>query len=293
MVLTTDGTVKSRTVRRLAPSRRHQLDVLSSVKGLPWDDQGAARRGRPRKETGPAPVAVPPATEEEQAAAEDSRESPPLPTIVEEAAAGQAAGGAETEPEADMNGTTPVQTPVRESAAPVSPRRLAARTPQEERTTTEEARPAKLARPPPMPVVDRTREREVYIGTPDPPAKRTMIGALQTEDEDPGDYFDGSFTPVEAQPDESDDPGPLTDDNPLAQKGKALEIERFAKFSCYEVLTEADAAKLAKPIYIKTRCETVWKKEDGNGFAGQGGWRKSLHHCSGVTTCLHPPPATT
>ena len=48
----------TRTIQRLEPSRRHDAGFLGKVKGLPWDAQDGALRGRPRKESAPPPVLV-------------------------------------------------------------------------------------------------------------------------------------------------------------------------------------------------------------------------------------------
>ena len=55
IVLTPGGRVFSRTVRRLEPSRRHDVAFLGTVKGLPWDAQDGIVRGRLRKEPAPPP----------------------------------------------------------------------------------------------------------------------------------------------------------------------------------------------------------------------------------------------
>ena len=57
IVLTPGGRVFSRTIRRLEPSRRHDVAFLGTVKGLPWDAQDGIVRGRPRQEPAtPPPV---------------------------------------------------------------------------------------------------------------------------------------------------------------------------------------------------------------------------------------------
>ena len=48
IILTSAGVQFARTIRRFEPSRRHQLSVLDSVKGVPWDDMRDRRPGRPR-----------------------------------------------------------------------------------------------------------------------------------------------------------------------------------------------------------------------------------------------------
>ena len=59
VVLTPGGRVFSRTIRRLEPSRRHDVVFLNRVKGLPRDAEDGIVRGRPRKESAlPPPILV-------------------------------------------------------------------------------------------------------------------------------------------------------------------------------------------------------------------------------------------
>ena len=55
IALTLGGRVFSRTIRRLEPSRRHDVGFLDKVMGSPWDAQDGIARGRPRKEPAPPP----------------------------------------------------------------------------------------------------------------------------------------------------------------------------------------------------------------------------------------------
>ena len=50
IILTERGRILARTIRRLAPAKRHNKRFLSLVRGLPWDPQDGIVRGRPKKE---------------------------------------------------------------------------------------------------------------------------------------------------------------------------------------------------------------------------------------------------
>ena len=103
----------------------------------------------------------------------------------------------------------------------------------------------------------RENEGTGALTPPDEPEKKELRVCQVHEDEDPGAYFDGSFELPEDGRDD-DYPGLFSDDNPLVQEGMKLEIERFIKFKCFEVLTEAQAAEVQDPIRIGTRWEKVW-----------------------------------
>ena len=48
IIMTPEGTLRFRTIRRLPESKRYDGEFLKKCRGVPWDDQLGRQRGKPK-----------------------------------------------------------------------------------------------------------------------------------------------------------------------------------------------------------------------------------------------------